>query len=250
MGGGGNLETKTSQAPSWQLPYQSYGLNQAQSQYQNTPQLVAPFAPQQNQAISNITNMAQGGNPAVNAAQSFATNTLNGNVFQNPELNNLFSQGANQIQKQMASEFANSGRNVDASQGQTAQALGNFASNLYGNAFNTEAGMQMGALSAAPGIQNSQLGMQNALFGAGQDVQGLSQQYINAPRQSLDRYLNQVNGQNLGSQQTYQPAFNPAAGAFGGALTGLNIGNQLGGGSGWGGLLGALGGGLLGGFGG
>src|SRR6185312_593618 len=175
---GSNNQTTSTQAPSWQQPYQGYGLNQALSQYQNTPQLVAPFAPQQEQAISNITNMASAGNPAVNAAQSFATNTLNGNVMQNPELNNLFKQGANQIQNQMASEFAGAGRNVDQSQGQTAQALGNFASNLYGNAFNTETGAQLGALNAAPSIMSSQLGLQNALYGAGQNVQNLSQQYI------------------------------------------------------------------------
>lgn len=251
MNGGSNSQTQTSQAPSWQLPFQSYGLNQAQSQYQNTPQLVAPFAPQQESAISNITNMAGQGNPAVNAAQGFATNTLNGNVFQNPELNNLFHQGADQIQKQMASEFANAGRNVDASQGQTAQALGNFGANLYGHAFDTNAQMQMGALNAAPGIQNSQLGMQNALYGAGQNVQNLSQQYLQAPQNSLNQYMSRVNG-NLGNTSTFNPAFNAGAGALGGALTGSSLGSSIGGlfggsGSGWGGLLGALGGSILGG---
>jgi hypothetical protein len=252
MNGGSNLQTTTQQAPSWQLPFQSYGLNQAQSQYQNTPQLVAPFAPQQNQAITNIGQMAQNGNPAVNAAQNYATQTLNGNVFQNPELNNLFQQGADQIQKQMASEFANAGRNVDASQGQTAQALGNFGANLYGNAFNTETQAQMGALGAAPGIQNSQLGMQNALYGAGQNVQNLSQQYIQAPQNALNQYLARVNG-NLGATQQFQPAFNAGAGALGGALTGVNLGNSIGSafggssGGGWGSLLGGLLGGVAGG---
>lgn len=251
MNGGSNSQTTTQQAPSWQLPYQSYGLGQAQSQYQNENQLVAPFAPQQNEAISNITNMA-GGNPAVNAAQNFTTNTLNGNVMQNPELNNLFQLGANQIQNQMASEFANSGRNVDASKGETAQALGNFAANLYGNAFNTEAGLQQAALGAAPGIQNSQLGMQNALYGAGADVQNLAQNYIQAPQIALNQYLSRVNG-NLGATQTFNPAFNAASGAFGGAGLGSSLGSAIGKsfggdtGSGWGGLLGALAGGLLGG---
>ena len=255
MNGGSTLATQTQQAPSWQLPYQSYGLGQAQSQYQNMPQLVAPFAPQQNQAISNITNMAGSGNPAVNAAQGFATNTLNGNVETNPMLGQLFQQGADQIQKQMASEFANSGRNVDASQGQTAQALGNFGANLYGNAFSQEAGLQQAALGAAPGIQNSQLGMQSALYGAGTDVQNLSQNYINAPQQALNQYLNRVNG-NLapsGSTATYSPPFNAAGGAFSGAGMGSQVGSAFGSafggsnGSGWGGLLGALAGGLLGG---
>lgn len=248
---GSNQQTTTQQAPSWQLPYQQQALGQAQSQYQNTNQLVAPFAPQQNQAISNITNMANSGDPSVNAAENYATNTLNGNVQQNPELNSLFQQGANNIQKQMASEFAVGGRNVDQSQGQTAQALGVFGSNLYGNAFNTETQAQQGAMNAAPNLQNSQLGMQNALYGAGQNVQNLGQQYIQAPQNFLNQYLSQVNG-NLGQTQTLNPAFNAGIGGLGGALAGSSIGSGIGSafggnGSGYGGLIGSLLGGVLGG---
>jgi len=244
-------QSSTSQAPSWQSPYQSYGLNQSLSQYQNTPQLVAPFAPQQEQAISNITNMGANGDPSLNAAGSFITNTLGGNVEQNPMLGNLFQQGANQIQNQLDSQFAGAGSNVQNSLGAQGQALSNFAGNLYGNAFNTEAGLQTSALGAAPSILNSQLGLQNALYGAGQNVQNLSQQYIQAPQNALNQYLSRVNG-NLGSTSTFNPAFNAGAGALGGALVGSGIGNTIGSyfggsGGGWGSLLGGLLGGAAGG---
>lgn len=244
--------TQTTMAPSWQQGYQNYGLNQALSQYQNTQQLVAPFAPQQEQAITNITNMAGAGDPATQAAQKFITSTLGGNVQQNPQLNALFSQGANQIQNQLASQFAGAGRNVDQSAGVNAQALGTFGANLFGNAFNTQAGLQQAALNAAPANLQSQLGLQNALYAAGGDVQNQSQNYINAPQAFLQQYLNQVN-QGLGTQGTYTPAFNSGASALGGALAGANvgssIGNSLGGssGSGWGSLAGGLLGGFLGG---
>ena len=158
---------------------------------------------------------------------------------------------AQQIQNQLGSEYARSGRNVDASQGQNAQALGQFAANLYGNAFNTETGAQTAALGAAPQNLQSQLGLQNALYGAGQNVQNLGQQYIQAPQNFLNQYLSQVNG-NLGSTSTYTPPFNATAGGLGGALVGSglgsSIGNAIGGssGSGWGSLLGGLAGGLLG----
>lgn len=246
---GSNNATSTQQAPSWQLPFQQQALGQAQSQYQNTQQLVAPFAPQQEQAISNITNLAANGDPSTNAAQQYITSTLGGNVQQNPALNQLFSQGANQIQNQLASQFGGAGRNVGASAGLNAQALGNFGANLYGNAFNTEAGQQNAALAAAPQNLQSQLGIQNALMGAGQTVQNQSQNYIQAPQNFLNQYLAQVNG-NLGSTQTSTPAFNAGAGALGGALVGSGIGNSIGGyfgNSGLGSLLGGLGGGLLGG---
>lgn len=241
--------TQTSTAPSWQTPYQNYGLNQALSQYQNTNQLVAPFAPQQEQAITNIGNMAANGDPATQAAQGFITNTLNGNVQQNPQLNALFSQGANQIQNQLASQFAGAGRNVDQSAGVNAQALGTFGANLYGNAFNTQAGLQQAALNAAPGNLQSQLGLQQALYGAGQNVQNQSQQYINAPQNFLNQYLSEVNGA-LGQTSSSTPAFNAGAGALGGGIVGANLGNSIGsalGGSSGGGW-GSLAGGLLGAF--
>lgn len=250
--GSGTSQSQTAQAPSWQQPYQQTGLNQALSQYQNTSQLVSPFAPQQEQAISNITNLGTTGDPTTNAASSYIQNTLGGNVQQNPELNSLFSQGANQIQNQIASQFAGSGRNVDQSAGVNAQALGTFGANLYGNAFNTETGAQTAALGAAPGNLQSNLGIQSALYGAGQNVQNLGQQYINAPQQFLNQYLSQVNG-NLGS--TTSTPTNPIANGLGGALLGSSlggsIGTTLGGSSGtnWGQLLGGLGGGLLAGIG-
>lgn len=246
MQGGSTQQTQTQQAPSWQQPYQQVGLQDSLSQLQNTNQLVSPFSSQQNQAISNITNLANNGDPGTNAAGNFITNTLNGNVQQNPQLNSLFQQGANQIQQQLGSQFAGAGRNVDQSQGQTAQALGTFGSQLYGNAFNTEAGLQTSALGAAPNNLNSQLGLQNSLYGAGQNVQNLGQQYIQAPQNFLNQYLSQVNG-NLGATSTFNPAFNSSAGALGGALVGSNLGSNLSGGSSIGSLIGALGGGLLGG---
>jgi hypothetical protein len=249
--GGSTQQTATTQAPSFQQPYQAYGLGQALSQYQNTSQLVAPFAPQQEQAMTNIGNLANGGDPTLGASQNYITNTLNGNVQQNPELNSLFTQGANQIQNQLSSQFAGAGRNVDQSAGVNAQALGNFAANLYGNQYQTYAGQQNAALGAAPSELNSQLGLQSALYGSGQNVQNQSQQYINAPQNFLNQYLSQVNG-NLGSTQTSQPAFNAGAGALGGALTGSSLGSALGSdfggnGSSYGGIAGSLLGGILGG---
>ena len=245
MSNNGTSSSINTQAPSWQQPYQQYGLNQAQSQYQNIPNLVAPFAPQQEQAITNVTNMANEGNPAVNAAQTFAANTLNGNVQTNPELNSLFTQGANQIQQQIASQFAGAGRNVDQSAGANALALGTFGSNLFGNAFNTEAGLQNSAMYAAPSLLNSQLGLQNSLYGAGQNVQNLAQQYIQAPQTSLNQYLSRVNG-NLGSTQS--TPYNPITGGIGGGLLGSQLGSTIGNyfGSDYGGLVGGGLGALLG----
>jgi hypothetical protein len=252
MNGGSTNQSTTTQAPSFQQPYQQYGLNQALSQYQNTPQLVAPFSPQQEQAITGITNMAANGDPSVNAASNYVTSTLNGSPSSNPYLDSMFNQAAQQTQGQLASEFAGSGRNVDQSEGLRSQQLNQLATSIYGGAYNTGVQQQETAASLAPSLLQSNLGLNSALYGAGQNVQNLAQQYIQAPQNSLNQYMSRVNG-NLGATSTFNPAFNAGAGALGGALTGLNlgssIGNALGGSSGqdWGSILGALGGGLLGG---
>src|SRR3569832_1941894 len=108
--------TQTSTAPSWQTPYQNYGLNQALAQYQNTHQLVAPFAPQQEQAITNITNLAKAGDPGTNATSNFITNTLNGNVAQNPQLNAQNNQNTKQNQNQHTKQKTRTKHKNDQSQ--------------------------------------------------------------------------------------------------------------------------------------
>lgn len=240
-------QTSTQQAPSWQQPYQAYGQNQALAQYQNPSSLVAPFAPQQEQAISNITGMANNGTPVANSANNYATGVLNNGPTQNPYLDNTFNMAAQQTQGQLASQFAGSGRNVDASQGQRSQQLNDLATQIYGGAYNTGIQQQEQALAAAPGLDQNQYAAQQQLYNAGGQVQNLSQQYIQAPQNSLNQYL-QRTGVNMGSTSTTPLYYNQAAGALGGALTGSQIGSALGGSNNsyapW---LGALAGGLLGG---
>jgi hypothetical protein len=127
-----------------------------------------------------------------------------------------------------------------------AQALGNFASGLYGNQYQTYANQQNAALGAAPQNLQSQLGLQNALYGAGSDVQNLANQYIQAPQTALNQYLSRVNGA-LGQTSTQTPAYNAAAGALGGGMLGSQLGGQVGGQFGGNGQMwGQIGGGLLG----
>lgn len=249
--GSSQNQTVSAQAPSWQTPYQSYGLNQALSQYQGTNQLVAPFAPQQEQAIGNITSMAGSGDPSTAALQNYVTGTLNGSPSSNPYLDSMFNRAAQQTQGQLASQFAGAGRNVGESEGLRSQQLNDLATGIYGGAYNTGVQQQENAAALAPSVQQSKLGLQNALFGAGQNVQNLSQQYLTAPQNFLNQYLSQVNGA-LGQTQQFQPAFNAGAGAAGGALVGSQLGSQLGNyfggsGGGWGGAAGGLLGALLGG---
>ena len=259
MSQNGNTPTQTVNAtgPSYALPYQETGLNQAQAQFQsvNSPtQLVAPFSSQQNQAIQGITNLATN-NPTLGSASNYVQSVLSGSPASNPYLDSMFNQGANAVQNRLESEFAGAGRNVIGSAPVQADELNNLATKLYGGAYNTGVQQQENALASAPNIVGSQLGLQTGLYGAGQNVQNLAQSYITAPQQFLQQYLNQVNqvpGQSIVSQTpltSMQRIGIAGTGANIGGTLGSTIGNYFGGSTGQdiGGLLGSLAGAYFGG---
>lgn len=221
-------QTQTAQAPSWQIPYQQYGLNNAYSQFNsvNSPQqLVSPFSTQQNQAITGITNLATNGTPETSAAQGYVTNTLNGgnaspgvsdaynqfamggvpaissadqyaqnvlngNPASNPYLNSMFNQAANSVQNRLGSEFANSGRNVIGSLPIQSDELNNLATQLYGGAYNTGVQQQENALNSyGSPLAQAQIGALGSLYGTG------VQQQENALTQAVPLEQQQFAGQ-------------------------------------------------------
>ncbi len=255
--GTNTTQVQTAQAPSWQLPYQQYGLNQATAQYNGVSspqQLVAGFSPQQNQAISGITSLATN-NPTLNSASGYVNSVLNGSPANNPYLNSEFNQAANTVQNRLESEFAGAGQPVVNSLPVQSDELNNLATDLYGGAYNTGVQQQENALGNSGNVVNNQLGLQQGLFNAGGAIQNLGQQYIQAPQTFLNQYLSQING-NLGSTATTQQPLSTTqqiAQAGVGASAGSSLGSTLGGligkwlgngstGSSVGGLLGALGG--------
>jgi hypothetical protein len=237
--------------PSWALPYQKNALDQATAQFNgvSSPQeLVAGFSPQQNQAISGIQQLATN-NPTLGAAQNYTQSVLNGNPANNPYLNSEFNQAANSVQNRLESEFAGSGRNAVGSLPLQSDELNNLATQLYGGAYNTGVQQQENALASAPNTVNAQTGLQQSLFGAGQQVQNLGQSYIQAPQTFLNNYL----AQTMGVPGQTSTLTNPlsATQRVAQAGTGANVGSQIGsllgsyfgdgsGGSTAGGLLGAL----------
>jgi|SRR5690348_3625419 len=256
--------TTTTQAPpSYMLPYISTALGYANNlQGSQGPQYypgqqVAGFNPLQNQAFSGIRSLA-GRNP-YRAATDFNNSLLTGNFSgpevqlqqmgmgnnTNPYLDQMYQQGAGQIENSLTSQFAGAGRNVEASQPMEGKALGDFANNLYGGAYENDqnralaanqllAGMQQNAVGNAQNLTNSKLGLQGALMGAGNQIQGLSQQQIDAnmakynyyqqlPYQMLQQYEQFLGGVQPGSQQSNPYFTNPMANALGTGLAGMQL---------------------------
>jgi hypothetical protein len=283
MSGGGSSQpsttTQTSEPPAYIRPYLEYGAQQSRALYERGgPQYypgntVVPFAPQTEQALGLAQQRATSGSPVNQAAQNYATRTLNatptsqfGNA-QNPYLDALFNRGADQVQNRIQSGFAGSGRDIEAGRPVAAQELNDLATGIYGGAYENERNRQfedlqsqqarqLGLAGLAPSLANQDYVDINALQGVGGQVEDLAGRLMedqaarwdfsqNAPQVNLDNYLarigNSFSGQSVTSQTpTYR---NRTSGALGGALGGASVGSSFGP---WGALIGAAAGGLLG----
>lgn len=222
---GGSTTATQTPAP-YMYPYIGTALSQAGNllnsggpQYYPGQQ-VASFNPVQNQAFSNT-----------NAIDNVLTQG-SGNPFENA----MFNQAADATQGQLSSEFAGSGRNLDASMPLRSDQLNNLATNFYGNNYQNTV---QNAMQAAQ--QQQQLGG---------TIQGQSQKLIDANKQMYDYYqmlpYNQLQqyegflgGVQPGMAQSSPYFTNPLANALGtgaGALGLYNGGAQAGL---WGGSKGA-----------
>lgn len=245
MSGGGGSSTTTSGPPKWQLPYLQQGLQGAQNMYQAGGAGVVPFSPETEQALTGTAARATNGNAGMTAAQTQNTNTINGGFMgANPYLDQTFNRAAMQTQNQLASQFAHSGRNIDASQDLRSGQLNDLATGIYGGAYDSERNRMQQSIGMAQGLANQDYVDLGQLANVGAQREGLAQDQANAPGFNLDQYLGRISG-NMGTSTTQPANRNRAAGAIGGAM----MGSQLGGQSPWGQAAGGLLGGYLGGWG-
>lgn len=243
-------QTVTTSPPAWQLPYLQYGLGQAQDLYQNGGTPVVPFSPYSEQAIQGTADRATAGSPTVGAANDYIMKSLQGGFLgSNPYLDQTFNQAALRTQDRLASQFAGSGRNVDASYGNRSQELNDLATQIYGGAYGQERQLQQQSVGQAIPLANQDYVDLAQLRGAGQSVEGLAQEYAGQPANALNQYLGQVGAIPAGSTTTSPIYRNSGAAIAGGALAGAQLGSSLSS-SPWAGWLGAIGGGLLGAYGG
>jgi hypothetical protein len=250
MGGssGGGSSTTRVEPPRYQLPYLEHGLGQARSLYDTNPQ-VAGFSGETELGLQGISGMAQRGNPITGSANNLAQQTLNGDFMgANPYLDQTFNRAALQTQNQLSSEFARSGRNVDASQGLRSQQLNDLATGIYGGAYDAERNRQQQVLGMSPQLGAASYQDYDRLLGVGAQREGLQQEQMDQPGRNLDQYLQRVGG-NYGQTTIAPSTRNRAAGALGGGMMGSQLGGQIG--SQWGGngsTWGQIGGGILGGY--
>lgn len=161
--------TTVNEPPAFIQPYMQYGAQQSRALYETGgPQYyggntVVPFSDQTEQALGLTEQRALQGSPVVDAAQNYAANTLNSaptsqfggasnpyasgaNPYggaSNPYLDATFNRAADSVQQRLGTQFAGSGRNIDASRAVNADELNNLATGIYGGAYENERNRQL-----------------------------------------------------------------------------------------------------------
>lgn len=195
-GGGGGESTTTQNIPEELKPlatkYASDAINLSNQQY--TPyggQRYADLNSTQNAGIDAITQRALGGSQTINNAENALNQNINGGQT-NPYLDSLVSkaQGSvadqfnNMTKPQTESAMANSGSFGNAGLNQlmqnqqkaAGQQMGDIASSMYGQAYETDKNRQMQSIGMAQGFGNQAYQDAGQLINAGNMQQDQAQQ--------------------------------------------------------------------------
>ena len=181
----------------------------------------------QNQGLSQLQS-ATASNPIGSSAQGYFNTLESGSLLNpatNPSLQGMAQLADNQIQNNLSSEFAGSGRNIEASAPVQASQMANVASDIYGGAYNNTLNNMTAGMGQASQLEGEQM------------MPGTTA--LSVPGSQLSSYGSLLGSMPGGTSST--PYYtNAASGALSGAIPGALIGNALGGssGSGWGALLG------------
>lgn len=241
----GGDQTQTTQSapfPEWLGQWQNF--NSFANQVANRPYQsnVAPFTQDQYGAMDQIRNQAGGGAEQQAGSQALRSFLGGGNqnpyMGQNPYLQNMINNTADQVQNRMGTAAFSSGSFGNAGVGQaTAKALADSTNALqyanYQNSANlAESGLNRQASMIPQALQYQQQGLGNASAllqsGAMQQQQGQRSlsDYLGYPAQQLN-YMGMPLGFNAGQTQTTSIPGNPAASAIGGGLLGLQLGGAI-----------------------
>lgn len=193
--------------------------------------LVAPLNATEQAGLSGIINTANGINPSASAANANAFETSGAllNPANNPYLQNTFNLAANNIQNQLATEFAGNGSNVINSLPLQQQGLSDLATQLYGGAYQQGVNTMTQASALAPSIQSGTYIPSEQLYTAGQTQQQQAQNLINAPYNALSWYsslLGLNGGSGLGS--TSSSSGNPWQTAIGAGIGAAGLAGTIG----------------------
>ena len=184
----------------------------------------------QNQGLSQL-QAATASNPIGSSAQGYFGNLESGSLLNpatNPSLQGMAQLADNQIENNLSSEFAGSGRNIEASAPVQASQMANVAADIYGGAYNNTLNNTTAGLGQASQLEGEQM------------IPGTTA--LSVPGSQLSSYGSLLGSMPGGTASTpyYQ---NLVPGITGGAGLGSEIAKNFGAasaGQGWGSLLGGI----------
>jgi hypothetical protein len=227
----GSEKTKTKQESSpWspQIPFIKYGMDEAARLYQQASptyypgSTVAPFSPEQNQAMDMTRARAMGGNQTMRQAEGYARDVLGGKYSGDPYEGQVFQNIQQRVLPSVKSQFMGSGRYGSGMQADSAargltEAFAPYASSMYQQGLNR---MDQAASMAPMFAQNDYADI-SALGAIGQQRQAMAQDEINdakarfdfyqeLPYNKLGQFMNNIGGNYggtvIGTSKTPQPS--------------------------------------------
>jgi hypothetical protein len=181
MAGGGGGQTTTNQVDARFSPLIDYA-TQTAAKVNNagftpyTGQRYADMNGTQQAGIGMIQDRALNGDPTMNQAQSTLQDTLKGGNT-NPYLDAMVNKAQTGVMANMGALQARSGSFGNSGIAQTgAQQMGDIATQMYGNAYNTDRANQMAALQLAPTYGNQSYNDAAQLMKVGGQMQDQAQQ--------------------------------------------------------------------------
>jgi hypothetical protein len=182
-GGGGGTSTTQNSIDARFSPLIDYATQAAKGVQESgytpyTGQRYADMNGTQQAGIGMIQDRAVNGDPTMNQANSTLQQTLAGGNT-NPYLDSMVSKAQSSVMGNMGALQARSGSFGNAGIAeQGARQMGDIATQMYGNAYNTDRANQMSALQLAPTYGNQAYTDASQLMKAGQTVQDQSQQNL------------------------------------------------------------------------
>lgn len=180
-GGGGGQSTTVQSIPDELKPlataYTQKAMGLSDQPYQAyTGQRFADLNAVQGQGIQDIVSRATQGSPIMDQANQTLMQTLQGGQT-NPYLDAMVNKAQQNVIGNFNTATAGSGSFGNAGLGQQlSQGLGDVATQMYGNAYNTDRANQMRALGMAQSYGNQAYSDANQLLNAGQMLQDQAQQ--------------------------------------------------------------------------
>lgn len=192
-GGGGGSSVTVQDIPAELKPLANQYTNKAiglsnQGYQPYTGQRYADTNAQQYAAANMVQNRALGGNPIMNQANATLMNMLRGGNT-NPYLDQMVSKAQDSVRSQYNTAAINSGSFGNSGLAEQYQRnLSDVATNMYGNAYNTDRANQMQALGMAQSYGNQAYTDAEQLMKAGRTLQDQQQRHHDYSYQNyLDR---------------------------------------------------------------